>query len=368
MQDSLLYELALCKIPHVGPVIAKALISYCGSAESVFNSSKKHLLNIPNVGAITAEHILKANPHELANKELEFIERNNINVIRYLDKAYPQRLLQYDYAPLILYTNGTMDLNSNRHVGIIGTRKPSQYGKQMSQTLVKDLIAYQVNIISGLAYGIDTVAHQSAVKHGIQTIGVLGHGLDRIYPSENKTLARQMMNHGGVITEFPSTTKPDATNFPMRNRIIAALSDAVVVIESGKKGGSVITANFANQYHKDVFAFPGKITDAQSEGCNNLIKQHKASLIQSAKDVAYIMRWEKDDDHVAASKQTSLFVNLTDEENQVIKLLKGQEGMGLDDIHITLKKPLGQLAGILLKLECEGLIKSLPGKRYASVY
>ncbi len=368
MQDSLLYELALCKIPHVGPVIAKALISYCGSAESVFTSSKKQLLSIPNVGNITAEYILKAKPSALAKQELSFIKNNNITVIRYLDEAYPQRLLQYDYAPLLLYARGNMNLNSTRHVAIIGTRKPTNYGKEMTQTLVKDLHAYQVNIISGLAYGIDTIAHRSAVKHQMQTIGVLGHGLDRIYPSENKTLAKNMMDNGGVITEFPSTTKPDATNFPMRNRIIAALADAVVVIESGNKGGSVITANFANQYHKDVFAFPGKITDKQSEGCNNLIKQHKASLIQSAKDIAYIMRWEKHADHFTTSKQTSLFLNLSDEENQLIELLKGQDGMGLDDLHLTLEKPLGQLAGILLKLECEGLIKSLPGKRYTSVY
>ncbi len=363
MSDTLLFELALCKIPHVGPVIAKALISYCGSAEAVFNSNKQQLIKIPNIGVITAEHILKANPEKLARQELSFVEQNKINVIRYLDADYPQRLLQHEYSPLILFSKGDMNLNQGRHVAIIGTRKPTEYGRQMTKNLVSELKAYNVNIISGLAYGIDTVAHKVAVMEDIQTIGVLGHGLDRLYPSQNKSLAMDMIKNGGLITEFPSTTKPDAVNFPMRNRIIAALADAIVVVESGRKGGSVITANFANQYHKDVFAYPGKITDKASEGCNNLIKQHKASLIQSAKDIAYIMRWEPET-AVQKSQQASLFLNLNPEEQKLVDQLRESNGCHLDELHISLAIPLGKLAGLLLTLECAGVVRSLPGKRY----
>ena len=363
MNNTLLFELALCKIPHVGPIIAKALISYCGSAESVFNARKSQLVKIPNIGLKTAEQILKANPEKLAKQELSFIEKNNIQVIRYLDSTYPKRLLQFDYSPLILYANGDLDLNRHRHVAIIGTRKPTDYGKRMTQELVSDLKDYNVSIISGLAYGIDTIAHRHAVKNNIHNIGVLGHGLDRLYPAQNKSLAKDIIKNGGLITEFPSTTKPDAVNFPMRNRIIAALADAVVVVESGSKGGSIITANFANQYHKDVFAFPGKITDKASEGCNNLIKQHKASLIQSAKDIAYIMRWEPEN-NLQQSKQASLFLDLTVEEKIVVDQLRESKGSHLDDLHISLCMPLGKLAGLLLTLECAGVVRSLPGKRY----
>jgi len=366
MNNTLLYELALCKIPHVGPVIAKALMSYCGSAEAVFTSSKNHLIKIPNIGAKTAEHILKANPEKLARQELSFIEKNDIKVIRYLDPEYPQRLLQNEYSPLILFAKGEVNLNTARNVAIIGTRKPTDYGRQLTKELVADLHSYNVNIISGLAYGIDTAAHQAAVKNEIQTVGVLGHGLDRLYPSQNKSLAMEMIKNGGLITEFPSTTKPDAVNFPMRNRIIAALADAIVVVESGWKGGSVITANFANQYHKDVFAFPGKITDRASEGCNNLIKQHKASLIQSAKDIAYIMRWEPESD-IQKVKQTSLFLDLNPEEKNIVDHLRNSNGSHLDDLHISLSIPLGKLAGLLLTLECAGVIRSMPGKRYECV-
>jgi len=230
---------------------------------------------------------------------------------------------------------------------------------------VSELVPFDPIIISGLAYGIDTAAHRTALQSQLQTIGVLGHGLDRLYPAQNKRLAREMISAGGLLTEFPSGTKPDAVNFPMRNRIIAALSDVIVVVESGQSGGSIITAEIANNYHKDVFAFPGKITDSTSIGCNKLIKQHKASLIESASDIAYIMRWEQAS--TLQSIQPKLFLDLEENEHEIYNFLKTAHDVSFDQLHSGIDLPIGQLSSILLNMEFRGIIKSLPGKRYMLV-
>lgn len=365
MLDKYAYEIALGKIPLVGPVVAKTLMSYCGGAEQVFQQKKSQLLKIPQIGDKIATNILHAEPSRLAKEELAFIEKHNIQVISYLDDTYPQRLLQYEQSPLLLFFKGQLDLNAPRHVAIIGTRKPSNYGKAQVEKLVNDLIKYKPTIISGLAYGIDTCAHRAAVKDGLPTVGVLGHGLDRLYPAQNKRLAQDMLDCGGLLTEFPSGTNPDAVNFPMRNRIIAALADVVVVVESGFKGGSVITAEFANAYHKDVFAFPGKTTDKTSAGCNKLIKQHKASLIESAADIAYIMRWEESA-HTQAV-QPKLFLDLTDKEQCIYDYLTDKTDSSFDEIHVDMPFAIGQLSSLLLEMEFKGVVRSLPGKRYVLV-
>jgi len=361
-QQEYIYLIALTKIPKVGPVMAKNLISYCGSIEAVFAESKKNLLKIPGIGLSFAESFETESALNEAEKEWNFIEKNDIRVLSYLDKGFPQRLLHFDSSPIIVYYRGNADLNYHRTVAIVGTRQPSEYGKIMCNRIVEGLLPYNVVIVSGLAYGIDAAAHRKCVELNIPTIGVLGHGLDRYYPAEHKSLAKKMIENGGILTEFTSGTKPDRENFPMRNRIIAAISDVVIVIESRRKGGSIITAEFANEYNKDVFALPGPVTEDLSEGCNKLIKQNKAHLIESAADVAYITRWEEIDAGKVVQKQ--LFVELDEAETKMISILNEHKEIAIDAITYKISMTPSEVASILLTLEFKGLVKSLPGKKY----
>lgn len=363
MEIDILQNIALTLIPDVGPVTSKLLISYCGSAEAVFKASKKELSKIPQIGLKTAERVVNCGDvFAAAEAQMRFISDNGGRVVTFHSKDYPKRLKHFENSPLVLYARGEMDLNHSRTVAIIGTRTPTELGKIQCEKLVQELKSYNVQIISGLALGIDTCAHSWAVKSEIETIGVLGHGLDRLYPSANKKLAGDMVKNGGILTEFPTETNPDRENFPMRNRIIAGMSDVVVVIESKKRGGSIITAEFANSYNKDVFALPGRVSDTKSEGCNRLIKQHKANLLESAKDIAYIMRWEEEDKHISVQK--SLFVELSESEKAVVDIIQSEGEITIDDLNFSLKLSPSQLASMLLNLEFKGVIRSLPGKKY----
>ena len=364
MHENLLHNIALTQISEVGPVMAKLLISYCGSAEAVFKSSKKALSKIPQVGLKTIEriHTQRAEAFKKAEEELIYLRNNHGEAVLFHSKDYPKRLKHFDSSPLVLYHRGSLHLNHPRTVAIIGTRKPTEQGKIICEKVIEGLRKYNVQIISGLAYGIDTCAHHCAVKLGMETIGVVGHGLDRLYPASNRNLVDQMKENGGVLTEFPTGTKPDRENFPMRNRIIASMSDVIIVIESKKRGGSIITAEFANSYNKDVFAVPGRISDDSSEGCNRLIKQHKAHLLESAEDVAYIMRWE--DEQKEKVIQKSLFVEYTPEEQKIIDALSMNDQITIDDLNYKLQLPNSSLASLLLNLEFKGAIRSLPGKKY----
>jgi len=366
MKDRYLYEIALGKVPLIGPVMAKTLISYCGGAEAVFTENKNRLLKIPNVGEKIIASLRTVDPQAIATSELAFIEKHKIKVLSYLDDAYPQRLLQQEDAPLLLFLKGDIDLNRPKQIAIIGTRKPTEYGKMQVEQLVKGLSIFEPTIISGLAYGIDTAAHKSSVAQNTATVGVLGHGLDRIYPAQNRKLALDMIQAGGgLLTEFPSGTNPDAQNFPMRNRIIAALSDVIIVVESGERGGSIITAEYGNAYHKDVFAVPGRLNDDMSKGCNRLIKQHKAALIESAADVAYIMRWDPSD--AIQSVQQSLFIEMTKQEQLIYDYLKEHSEGRMDKMHLDMDLALSALSTSLLEMEFKGLVKTLPGKRYIPI-
>lgn len=364
LDQNLLYKIALSKVPHVGPVMAKLIVSYLGGCREIFQAKKSKLLSVPGVGVKTVEGLMSKEPLLEAEREIKFIEKHGIEVLFFGDEAYPSRLKQYEDSPTILYYKGNTSLESQRIVGIVGTRKPTEYGKIQCQKLVEQLQPYNALIVSGLAYGVDSIAHKSAVDVGSATVGVLGHGLDRIYPASNIKLSVRMIENGGLLTEFTSGTNPDRENFPMRNRIIAALSDVVVVVESADKGGSIITAEFANQYHKDVFAFPGRVGDSLSQGCNTLIKQHKASLLESAADIAYIMRWEDAD---RPAKQASLFLDLDGEELLIYQYLQGKTEIPIDVLHHELQLPLGSLSNHLLNLEFKGVVKSLPGKRYLAI-
>ncbi len=359
-EEQYLHLLALNFVPNIGSVMAKTLISYCGGIKEVFNTPQKELIKIPTIGQKRANDILSSDTLKQAEEELKHISSNGIKMVSYLDDDYPHRLKHYPDAPLILFYKGEVDFNVNRTVAIVGTRKITSYGTIQCEKLVQELIDYNVTIVSGLAYGVDTCAHRKALELNIPTIGVLGNGLANVYPASNRKIAQQMTQNGGLVSELKYYAKPDRENFPMRNRIIAGMSDVVVVIESGASGGSMITAEIANNYNKDVFAIPGKLGDDYSKGCNQLIKIHKAHLLTSAKDIEYIMRW----DQSAIPKQLPLIIDLDDDERQVVNILRENGSLGLDKLHYSSEIPLFKLTSILLTLEFKGLLKSLPGKKY----
>ena len=360
-----LHKIAITLIPKVGPITAKNLISYCGSIEAVFEARKRELLKVPGIGEGIAAAILKKDYFEAAERELEFIEQQDIQPLFYLDDAYPNRLKSLENAPLLLYYKGSADLNHPRIVSVVGTRKPSTLGVANCEQLISELKNYGILVVSGLAYGIDVTAHKKCLEENIETVGVLGHGLKKIYPAQHRQVAYKMLDNGGLLTEFTSDTHPDREHFPMRNRIVAGMCDAVVVVETAQKGGSMITAFCANGYNKDVFAFPGRTNDAHLQGCNHLIKTHKAALIESAKDIGYIMRWEELDERKEV--QLNLFHDLTVEEQSIVGILKEKNELGIDQLVYETQINNSQLASLLLSLEFKGLLKTMPGKRYLLV-
>lgn len=359
--DNYLQKIALTKIPKIGPILARNLISYCGSLEAVFQAKKRALTKIPGIGEKTADIILQKDYFREAEAELQFIEDNDIQPLFFLDKGYPNRLNPYDTAPILLYYKGTSNLNHPRIVAIVGTRKPSATSISICEEMVAELKAYNVLVLSGLAYGIDITAHRKSLTLDMETVGVLGHGLARIYPHQHRHIALQMIENGGLLTEFSSNIGPEAAHFPMRNRIVAGMCDALVVVETGKKGGSMITAKLANEYSKDVFAIPGRIKDAHLEGCNHLIKTHQAALIESAADIGYILRWEETSQN---SNPQKLMTPLNAEEQRLVDLMKDEDGIEIDQLTIQSKFDPSKVASLLLTMEFKGIVKPLPGKRY----
>jgi len=361
--DDLLYQIALTQAPLVGAVTARNLVSYCGSARGVFQASKKELLKIPGIGERTVQAILQKDYFEAAEAEIRFIERHNIQPLFYLDKNYPERLRHFPDSPVMLYCKGDVDLNAPRTVGIVGTRQPTVHGISVCEELVESLADYQVLIVSGLALGIDATAHRKSLETGQPTLGVLGHGLSQIYPYRHKQLAGQMIEQGGgILSELGHQSGPEREHFPMRNRIIAGISDAVVVVESGISGGSIITAKMANGYNKDVFAVPGRLNDKMSLGCNHLIKTNQAHLLESVADLAYIMRWEESSQ--GRNIQPQLFVELSEQEQLIVNLLHERSELGIDALTFEAGIAHSEMASLLLNLEFKGVIRSLPGKRY----
>lgn len=362
--NTLLYQIALTLLPGVGDVNARKLVSYTGSPEAVFSEKKGNLLKIPGMGSLTVDLIVKnRNVVERAAREVEFVSKYSVKPIFFTSKEYPERLKHCADSPVLIYTLGNADLNGPRIISIVGTRRATEYGKEICRKIVYGLSEMNVLVISGLAYGIDTCAHKSALDEGLPTAGVLAHGLDRIYPPLNSLLAGRMINQGGLITEFPSGTNPDRENFPKRNRVIAGLSDATIVIEAGVKGGALITADIANSYNRDVFAVPGRIGDPVSEGCNNLIKTNRAALVQSANDIRYIMGWD-DQVPVPGATQTRLFVQLDSDQEAIVGVFNENGDCSLDKLCLTTGLQTSKVAAALLALEFEGMVKSLPGKIY----
>ena len=366
MNNDLIFQLALTRIPHIGHVHAKTLTSIFGTAEAIFKTPKNKLEKIDGIGKVRASSIKSFSDFKSCEQEIKFTENHRINTIFINDDEYPKRLVNCFDGPVLLYFKGNSSLNNSRFISIVGTRANTDYGKTICEQFIDELKSYNITVISGLAYGIDTIAHKSAIKNDIATIGILAHGLDRIYPHSNKAMAKQMIENGGLLTEYPSGTNPDKQNFPERNRITAGICDALVVIETGKSGGSLITAEIANSYNKDVFAFPGRIYDAKSEGCNQLIKNNKACLITSAEDLVHLMGWhEKKSSQL--SKQKLLFHDLNNEELLLMKILEEVEETDIDTLTFKSGLSHSSIAVSLLSLEMNGLIKSLPGNRYKPI-
>jgi DNA processing protein len=360
MPEDILHKIAITLLPGVGPKTAKKLIAYCGGAEAVFKEKTGALKKIPgNVPEFSS--VDKAAALERAAEELNFMTKRNIHGMFFLDKEYPVKLANCEDSPIILYYKGNTDLNNKRIVSIVGTRKATDYGKDFCARFIQEISEMDILVASGLAYGIDIAAHKASLANNVPTIGVLGHGLDRIYPGSHVSVAEKMIENGGLLTEFLSGTNPDRENFPARNRIIAGMADATVVVEAGKSGGALITAELANSYNRDVFAVPGRVGDPYSEGCNYLIKNNKAALIESAADFISLMCWEEKPKQAV---QKQLFVELTQEEEVLVDLLKRHGVMEIDNLCIMANMSSGKTAAHLLNLEFNGLVKALPGKRF----
>lgn len=361
---TLLHQIAITLIPGVGDVLAKNLISYCGSVEDVFKAKKSHLLKIPGVGEKVASAVINFNGFKRAEQEIVFIEKHNVKPLFYLEKGYPTRLKQVEDAPVLLYYLGDGDLNNSKIVGVVGTRKASEYGKACVDNLVEQLAETGCLILSGLAYGIDIHAHRNALKFNLPTVGVLAHGLDRIYPSQHSATAKKMLAMGGLLTEFMSGSNPDRENFPKRNRIVAGLCDVLVVVETADKGGAMITAELANGYNKDVAAFPGRVNDEYSKGCNKLIKSNKATLITNVDDLYYLMGWNNT--RPKPKVQQTLPLDLSQADLEIYSFIKNKTKAGIDEIAYALQIDSGNLSLQLLEMEFRGLIRTLPGKYYES--
>lgn len=365
MNSELLYQLALTEVQNVGCVHAKILAQQFGSAENIFRAKQQLLEKIEGIGEIRARSIKTFTNFSKAEEEIKFIEKYKIKPLFLTDKDYPKRLLNCYDSPTLLFYKGNADLNTSKIIAIIGTRNHSEYGKQQTEKLMKELSSHNVLVVSGMAYGIDAIAHKASLKNDLATVGVLGHGLDQIYPPDHSNLAKDMLKHGGgLLTEFRSNTKPDKHNFPTRNRIVAGMSDATVVIETGEKGGSMITAELANGYNKDVFALPGRVTDNKSAGCNFLIRNNKAMLLTDAEEIIEIMGWEEKIQRSKVNTQKELFIELSKEEKLIVDILNEKESVHIDELNTKSGLSSSSAAAAILSLELQNVIISLPGKLY----
>ncbi len=363
VMDEKIYQIALSLLNGIGPKKAKLLAAYVGSVRGVFEEKTSVLAKVPGIGSQILKSINKKECLERAELEFEFIQKHNIQAHFYQDASYPKKLMQCDDGPIVLFTKGNMDFNKRKNIAIVGTRKATSYGKNMTRKFVKDLQDYDVQIISGLAFGIDITAHKAALEFNVPTLGVLAHGLDDLYPVGHKSTAKKMQeSEGGIVSEFLSGTVADPKNFPKRNRIVAGICDATVVMESSQKGGSLITAGLANGYNRDVFAFPGNADKLSSVGCNYLIQKNRAHLITSAQDMVDILGWQNE--LQTASIQTNLFTSFSEEEQQILTVLREKGTTQIDDLRHAVSMPVSKLSVQLFNLEMKGAIRALSGKRF----
>lgn len=359
--------IALQHIPGIGSITAKRLIESIGSATQIFELRTELPSLIPNVQPSLVKALDCPSAHRRAEQELSFIDKHHITCLGYNDEAYPSRLRECDDAPILLFYRGNTNLNPHRIVSIVGTRKCTDYGRDLCERFVRDLAAQlpDVLIISGLAYGIDVCAHRAAIKYGLPTVGVLAHGLDRIYPSVHRNVAAQMTQCGGMLTEYVSFTEPERQNFLQRNRIVAGMADATLIVESAAKGGALVTANIANSYGRDCFAFPGRVDDYASAGCHRLIRNHQAALITSADDFIEAMMWDTPQSGRPDAIQRTLFPELSDEENRIVELLEQYvDGAHINTLVVEADIPINRLTALLFELELRGIVRPLAGSSY----
>jgi DNA processing protein len=365
LSTQLLYQLALTEVPNIGWVQAKILSQHFGEAEKIFKAKQSTLEKIEGIGTIRASSIKNFHDFSKAEEEIKFIEKFKIKTLFITDKEYPQRLLNCYDSPTLLFYKGTADLSAQKIISVVGTRTHTDYSKKITDKLIEELSAQNILIVSGMAYGVDAIAHKAAVKNNLPTVGVLAHGLDQIYPADHSNLAKDMLkNSGGLLTEFRSKTNPDKHNFPTRNRIVAGMSDATIVIESGIKGGSMVTAELANGYNKDVFAFPGKTTDNKSAGCNYLIRSNKAMLLTDAQQLIEIMGWEEKSQRSKVKIQKEIFIELSKNEKIIVDILNEKETVHIDEINLRSGLSSSAIAAAILNLELQNVVNGLPGKIY----
>lgn len=367
LHNELFYTLALLKVEGIGDVVAKKLIKHCGSSSAVFQTSKKSLVAIDGIGQYLYKNLQDKAVFQMAENELRFIEDENISHAYFEEAIYPERLKHCIDGPIILFQSGTIDLQNKKLINIVGTRQTTTYGIDFTKKLISDLAPLNPVIVSGFAYGVDIVAHQAAVQNSLQTVGVLAHGLNQIYPKSHKKYVSQMEQNGGFMTEFWSTSNPERENFIKRNRIVAGMCEATIVIESAEKGGSLITASIANDYNRDVFAVPGRVSDKFSQGCNNLIKTQRAHLLNSAADLIYILNWDINSKKESKPVQKQLFVSLTEEEQKIYDYLVNKENELMDIIALDCDFPIFKISSLLLNMELKGVIRPMPGKLFEVV-
>ena len=367
LDNELLFLLALQKIEGVGDIVAKKLLLHCGSAETIFKTKASQLSSIDGVGTVLLKNLKNKSVFAEAENELKYIRDNNINVSFYKDETYPDRLKHCIDSPVLLFTAGNLDFKNRKIISIVGTRQITSYGTDFCKKLIEDLAPLNPIIVSGFAYGVDIVAHQTAMDLNLQTIGVLAHGLNQIYPKTHSKYVAKMEQNGGFMTEFWSNSNPEKENFVRRNRIVAGISEATIVIESAEKGGSLITANLANDYNRDVFAVPGRTSDKLSQGCNNLIKTSRANLLTSAADIMYILNWKTEETAASKAIQKQLFVTLEPNEQKIYDYLQKNGKQLLDVIAIENEFPVFKISSYLLNMELKGVIRPLPGKLFEAI-
>jgi DNA processing protein len=365
-ENELLHLLALHKVEGVGDIMAKRLLNHCGSAEAIFSSKLSKLAAIDGVGKILLNNLKNTAVFAQAETELKFIQNNKINISFYKDESYPERLKHCIDSPILLFTAGNINLNQKRIISIVGTRQITSYGTDFCKKLIADLSPLDPVIVSGFAYGVDIVAHQAALENNMQTIGVLAHGLNQIYPKNHKKYMSKVEENGGFMTEFWSNSSPERENFVKRNRIVAGISEATIVIESADKGGSLITAYMASDYNRDVFAVPGRVSDKYSQGCNNLIKTQRAHVLTSVADLVYILNWEIDQKK-QPTIQKELFITLEPDEQLVFDFLQKNGKEQLDSIALACNLPVFKLSSLLLNMELKGILRPLPGKQFEAI-
>lgn len=366
-EDELLWVLALQSVPKIGDVNARKLISHCGSAKAVFKEKPANLMKIDGIGELMVKHLFQADYVKEAEEELAFMRREQIEPLYFEDDTYPEKLKHCFDGPVLLFKKGNIDLLNKKIISIVGTRQVTTYGSTFCEQLIADLAPLGVVIVSGFAYGVDICAHKAAMQHKLQTIGCLAHGLNQVYPKVHKKYVAAMEENGGFFTDFKSTSVFDRNNFLRRNRIIAGLSEATLVIESAERGGSLVTADIAYSYNRDVFAVPGRANDTYSIGCNNLIKQQKAQMLTSAADLIYNLGWSLEEEPKKKPVQKQLFVELQGDEHIVYHFLKDKSKEMLDIIALECSLPVFKVSATLLNLEMKGLVRPLPGKLFEAV-